>query len=124
MLVENLPPEVVNTRSSMRNAVDHLKGKFVAGLFIVVPLGLTIFILKFLFNFADGILGAYLDALISLFIHREAHIPGLGMITGAIIIYLTGILATNVLGNQFLHCGDELPLRIPLVKTTYTSSKQ
>lgn len=108
----------------MKNVLDHLRGKFFAGLFIVIPVGITIFILKFLFNFADGILGSYLDSLFSLIFHREAHVPGLGMITGAIVIYLAGILATNVMGTQILQWGDELLSRIPLVKSIYTSSKQ
>ena len=108
----------------MEQVINHLKGKFAAGLFVVIPVGITIFILKFLFNFADGILGACLDALFSAITHHEAHIPGLGMITGAIVIYLTGLLATNVLGTQFLRWGDELLSRIPLVKSIYTSSKQ
>lgn len=108
----------------MEKIVNHLKRKFFAGLFVVIPLGITIFILKFLFNFADGILGAYLDSLFSAISHRETHFPGLGMITGAIVIYLTGLVATNVLGNRLLHWGDELLTRIPLVKAIYTSSKQ
>src|SRR5689334_15217466 len=108
----------------MKDMLDHLRGKFIAGLFIVIPVGITIFILKFLFNFADGILGTYLDSLFSLIFHHEAHIPGLGMITGAVVIYLTGILATNVLGTQFLHSADDLLSRIPLVKSIYTPSKQ
>ena len=40
----------------MKFIVKHLKGKFLAGLFVVIPVGITIFILKFLFNFTDGIL--------------------------------------------------------------------
>lgn len=108
----------------MQRIMDHLKGKFIAGLFVVIPLGITIFILKFLFNVADGILGSYLDSLFSLITHRELHMPGLGMITGALVLYLTGLLATNVFGNQFLRWGDEFLSRIPLVKSIYTSSKQ
>jgi uncharacterized membrane protein len=109
---------------TMKLIVDHLKEKFITGLFVVIPVGITIFILTFLFSFADGILGSYLDSLFSLIFHQEIHIPGLGMITGAVVIYLAGILATNVLGNQFLNLGDELLSRIPLVKSIYSSSKQ
>lgn len=108
----------------MESVVNHLKGKFFAGLFVVIPLGITIFILKFLFNFADGILGVYLDSLFSAISHREAHFPGLGMITGAVVVYLTGLVATNVLGTRLLQWGDELLRRIPLVNSIYTSSKQ
>ena len=108
----------------MEKVLDHLKGKFATGLFVVIPVGITIFILKFLFNFADGILGTYLDALFSAITHHETHFPGLGMITGAVVIYLTGLLATNVLGTKFLQWGDEILTRIPLVNSIYTSSKQ
>lgn len=108
----------------MKIAANHLRGTFIAGLFVVIPVGITIFILKFLFNFTDGILGSYLDDLFSLITHQELHIPGLGIITGAVVIYLAGLLATNVLGNQLLKLGDELMSRIPLVKSIYSSSKQ
>ncbi len=108
----------------MGGVFSHLRRRFIAGLFVVVPFGITIFILKFLFNFADGILGSWLDGLLTAVTGRESHLPGLGMLTGAIIIYLAGVLATNVLGNRFLQWGDGLLARIPLVKSIYTSSKQ
>lgn len=108
----------------MKAIVNHVKNKFLTGLFVVVPIGITIFILKFLFNFADGILGSYLDSLFSAIFGRQLHLPGLGMVTGAIVIYLAGQLATNVLGKQMLRIGDDLLNRIPLVKTIYSSSKQ
>lgn len=108
----------------MKHFVNHLKGKFLAGLFVVIPVGITIFILKFLFNFADGILGSHLDYLLELVIHKDLHIPGLGMVTGAVMVYLAGLLATNVLGNQLLRFADELLSHIPLVRSIYSSSKQ
>ena len=108
----------------MEKVLDHLKGKFATGLFVVIPVGITIFILKFLFSFADGILGTYLDDLFAAISHRETHFPGLGMLTGAVIIYLCGLLTTNVLGTQLLKWSDQLLSRIPLVKSIYTSSKQ
>ncbi len=110
----------------MKSAVifNHLKGTFLAGLFVVIPVGITIFILKFLFNFADGILGSYLDTFFSLFFHHDLHIPGLGMLTGALVIYLAGLLATDVLGNKLLELAEDLLSRIPIVKSIYSSSKQ
>ncbi|MCM0081605.1 DUF502 domain-containing protein [Geomonas sp. Red32] len=108
----------------MEGFIRHLKAKFITGLFVVVPVGITIFILKFLFNFADGILGTYLDSAVTIFTQREYHVPGLGMLTGAVVIYLSGILATNVMGTRILRWWDELLSRIPLVKSIYNSSKQ
>jgi len=108
----------------MKFLVKHLKGTFIAGLFVVIPIGITIFILKFLFNFTDGILSSYLDRLFGILTGQELHFPGLGIITGVVVIYLGGLLATNVLGTQLLKLGDSLLSRIPLVSSIYSSSKQ
>jgi uncharacterized membrane protein len=108
----------------MERVIVHLKNKFVTGFFVVIPVGLTLFILRFLFNFADGILGSFLDDLFSAVTGRDLHFPGLGMVTGALVIYLTGLLATNVMGNQILKWWDQILTRIPLVKSIYTTSKQ
>lgn len=108
----------------MKFLVKHLKGTFIAGMFVVIPIGVTIFILKFLFNFTDGILSSYLDRMFSITTGQELHFPGLGIITGAVVIYLAGLLATNVLGTQLLKLGDKLLNRIPLVNSIYSSSKQ
>lgn len=108
----------------MEKVVRHFKGRFITGLFVVVPVGITIFILKFLFNFADGILGSYLDSLLAAFLDNHYHIPGLGMLTGFIVIYLSGVLATNVIGTRILRWSDRILSRIPVVKSIYGSSKQ
>lgn len=108
----------------MQAVVNHLKGTFLAGIFIVIPVGITIFILRFLFNFADGILGSHLDNIMVLSGRNGGHIPGIGMLTAAVAVYLTGLVATNVIGKRLLKLGDTLLTRIPLVKSIYTSSKQ
>jgi uncharacterized membrane protein len=102
----------------------HLRRTFTKGLFVVIPLGITIFILKFLFNFVDGILGPHLAMLYSSITHHPGYIPGLGMLTGVIVIYLAGLAAGNILGNSFFHWADGMLARIPVVKSVYTSSKQ
>ena len=108
----------------MELMVKHLRKMFFSGLFVVIPVGITIFFLKFLFNIADGILGSYIDDVFSLIFNHELHVPGLGMITGAVVIYLAGLLATNVMGNQLLEIGETILLRIPIVNSIYSSSKQ
>lgn len=108
----------------MERIIRHLKGQFVTGLIVVVPVGMTIFVLKFLFNAVDGILGPTLADLYAAVSGHEGYIPGLGMMTGAVVIYLAGLLATNVLGGRFLRWWDGLVARIPLVKSIYSSSKQ
>lgn len=110
--------------TTSERVIRHLRSTFTKGLFVVIPLGITIFILKFLFTFVDGILGPHLASLYSTVTHHPGYIPGLGMLTGVVVIYLAGLAAGNILGNTFFHWADTILARIPVVKSVYTSSKQ
>lgn len=103
---------------------DHLRRKLVTGLLVVIPLGLTIFILRFLFNLADGFFAPAIRKAAEILLGRDHYIPGLGMIAGVIVLYLTGVVATNILGKRLVELWDRLLARIPLVKSIYASSKQ
>ncbi|WP_429885248.1 DUF502 domain-containing protein [Geoalkalibacter halelectricus] len=108
-----------------RRIGHHLKTKIAAGLLVVIPAGVTIFILRFLFNLADGVLAPYIRKT-AVFIFGEGgrYIPGLGMIAGILVIYVSGLIASNVFGKRLIHTWDRILSRIPLVKSIYSSSKQ
>ena len=94
------------------------KRKFLAGLVITVPVTLTIVVVASLFKFIDGILGQFFD----LFLGR--HIAGLGFITAVGIIFLVGIISTNVFGKRVLSLVERLFLNIPVFNSIYTALKQ
>ncbi len=110
--------------SLSREVFSHLRHKMAAGLLVVIPVGITLFILRFLFNLADGFLAPYIKRTVTLIFGDVPYIPGLGMILGVMVIYFAGILATNVLGRRLVNYWDNLLSRIPLVKSIYLSSKQ
>jgi uncharacterized membrane protein len=102
----------------------HLRTKIFAGILVILPLGITFLVLKFVFNTMDSILDPLIpDITISLF-HRVFHIPGIGIITFFLLLYLIGLITTNVLGRKLISLGDRLFATIPVVKNIYTSSKQ
>ena len=107
-----------------RGLIHHLKTSLMAGLLVVVPVGITIFILKFLFNFADGFLGPLIAKVVRIFYVDSEYIPGLGVIAGLLVIYFTGVLTANFLGRRLLTLSENLLCRIPLVNSIYSSSKQ
>ncbi|MBE0595869.1 MAG: DUF502 domain-containing protein [Desulfuromonadales bacterium] len=117
-------PQVPHHHIPGHGLINHLRKKLAAGLLLVIPLGITLFILRFLFNLADGVLAPFIRRVAAFFFGEGFYIPGLGMITGLIVVYLFGILATNVFGRQIVSYWDRLLTRIPLVKTIYVSSKQ
>lgn len=107
-----------------RRLLVHLRHKMGAGLLVAIPFGITLFVLRFLFNFADGLLAPVIRQAERLLFGREFYLPGMGMITGFLTVYLAGLLATNVFGRRLVHRWDLFLSRIPLVKTIYVSAKQ
>ena len=104
--------------------LKHLRTKVFAGILVVLPLGITFLVLKFVFNTLDSILDPLIPNInISLF-HRVYHLPGIGIISFFVLLYLIGLITTNVLGRELISWGDRLFTTIPVVKNIYTSSKQ
>ena len=91
---------------------------FVVGLAVVLPLLLTYLLLRFLFETLDGLLDPMIYALLG------RKVPGLGFLATIAIIFLIGILTTNIVGRKLVAMTEGLLLRIPLVKTVYGASKQ
>jgi uncharacterized membrane protein len=102
----------------------HLRTKIFAGILVILPLGITFFILKFVFNTLDSILDPLMPRLTVYLFNREYLIPGLGIIGFFLLLYLFGVIATNVLGRKLVHWADRLFTNIPVVKNIYLSSKQ
>ena len=107
-----------------KKILKHLRAKTFAGILVILPLGITFLVLKFVFNSLDSILGPLIPEInVSLF-HRVYHLPGVGLISFFFLLYLIGLITTNVLGRKLISWGDRLFATIPIVKNIYTSSKQ
>jgi len=89
-----------------------------AGLVVVVPILITAFALYWLFGLLDG----FFSPMIRQIIGRE--IPGLGILTEIVIIFLVGIVATNVLGSRLLKLFQSMLMRTPVVKNIYPTIRQ
>ena len=99
----------------MKGAV---KRTFFTGLVVVVPILITAFALYWLFNLLDG----FLNPIIPQILGRQ--IPGLGLLTEIVIIFLVGVVATNVLGSRILNWFQDLLMRAPVIKNIYPTIKQ
>jgi uncharacterized membrane protein len=102
----------------------HLRAKIFTGILVILPLGITFLVLKFVFNTLDSILGPLMPRIAVYPFNREYSIPGLGIIGFFLLLYLIGVIATNVLGRKLVNWGDRLFTNIPVVKNIYLSSKQ
>jgi len=92
--------------------------RFLTGLILVIPIGVVIFVLVWLFTGIDGLLQPGIKTIFG------NEIPGLGFGITIILIYLAGLFASNVVGHRLIHFGESLLARIPLLKQLYNGTKQ
>lgn len=95
-----------------------LRRSFIAGFFVVVPLFISVAALIWLFGVVDGLTTPLYDRLLG------RRLPGLGILTTALVILMAGAIATNVIGKRFLQRGESILLRVPVFKTIYAPVKQ
>lgn len=95
-----------------------LRRYFLSGILVIVPLIITIMVLRFLFSGVDNLL----SPLIAKLIHR--NIPGLGIAATIIIIFIAGVLTANVVGSRLFKIWEIFFIKTPLVRTVYGSAKQ
>lgn len=108
----------------IKKIFKHLRTKIFAGILVILPLGITFLVLKFVFNALDSILNPLMPKVTIYLFNRELSLPGLGIIGFFILLYLMGWITTNVLGRKLIHWTDKLFINIPVVKNIYLSSKQ
>ncbi|HKZ46520.1 MAG TPA: DUF502 domain-containing protein [Thermodesulfobacteriota bacterium] len=99
------------------------KRYFIAGLLVVVPLYLTIYIFSLIVGYMDTLLN-YLPESMQPDVYLKFHIPGLGVIFTIVVIFLIGLLATNLLGKKLVEIGDNILARIPFFRSIYKPLKQ
>ena len=90
---------------------------FLRGMLIVFPLGATIYIVTITINWMNSIFNNLL------FGWFDNNIPGLGILTGFVMIALVGFVFTRAFTKPIIHLFDKLFQKTPLVNIIYTSLK-
>ena len=100
-----------------------MKKYFITGLLIWVPLAITAWVLSLIVRSMDQSL-----LLLPQAIHPEhllgMYIPGLGALLTLLVVFLTGLVATNIVGQKMVRFWEGVLARIPVVKSIYYSVKQ
>jgi uncharacterized membrane protein len=100
-----------------------IKKYFITGLLIWVPLGITVWVLNLLIGSMDQSL-----LLLPQRLRPESwlgmSLPGLGAILTIAVIFITGVLTANIVGQRLIKFWESVLARIPVVKSIYYSVKQ
>lgn len=100
-----------------------MKRYFITGLLIWAPLGITLWVLSFILGMMD-------QSIMLLPIEWQPrnlvglHIPGVGALLTLLIVFVTGLLTANFIGQRLVHWWEALLHRIPVVRSIYQSVKQ
>jgi len=94
-----------------------LRRYYLAGILVLAPTALTLWVVWNLFNFFDNILGYQLRA-------RGISVFGLGFVLLNIVLLLLGWLTTSFLGRRVFSVWDRVMHRVPLINKIYATLRQ
>lgn len=101
-------------------ALDYLKkirNKFIQGLLIILPIGLTLWIVFRILDFLDMLSGKYLVGLIGF------RIPGLGLLITVLFIFLVGNFTSHYIGKKIYTWIQTQLEKLPIIKAIYSPIK-
>lgn len=95
-----------------------LRTQFATGILVVVPIGVTILIFIWIFVTLDNILQPVIRSI------WGRTVPGVGFGVTIVLIYLAGVIASNIVGRRVIHYGESLLAKVPVARQLYTGIKQ
>lgn len=106
----------------MLKLLTRFRNYLISGLLFWIPLILTIIVIKFFLEFIDSLVPQeYLPEAI---FNLDTSIPGSGIILLFLIILITGILVTNILGRRLVVLWEKLLNKIPGFRNVYNILKK
>jgi uncharacterized membrane protein len=97
-----------------------LRNYFFTGMIVLIPIGFTLYLSKFLINISTKLVPTGLNPNNYL----TYTIPGIEILLTIIFITIVGSLSLSFLGKKFLQIIDDLFKRIPILRTIYSAIGQ
>ena len=107
-------------KKKRKSIVLRLRNYFFTGVVVLIPIGFTLYLSKFLINFSANLVPTGLNPNTYL----PYSIPGIEIILTIIFITIVGGLSLSFLGKKFLQIVDDLFKRIPILRTIYSALGQ
>ncbi len=97
-----------------------LRNYFITGIVVLIPIGLTLYLTKFIIDLSSKLLPEELNPNFYL----PFNIPGLEIIVTVIFITVIGGLSLSFIGKKILQLFNDLLKRIPILRTIYSAIGQ
>ncbi len=100
----------------------HLKSRMISGMLVLGPLVITLFILKLIFAALTAfVLPVLRPWLVDL---PESVVVIIATVAALLLIYLVGMFTTHFLGRRLIKVGEDIMMKLPIVKSVYSASRQ
>jgi len=96
-----------------------VKKHFLTGLLIWIPLAITLWVLHLIVTSMDQSLEYFPESW-----QPHFYFPGIGLALTLLVVWLTGLLASNILGRRVIQFSESIVHRIPVVNSIYGGVKQ
>ena len=103
-----------------RSIFTRIRNYFIAGVVVLIPIGVTVYLTIFLVSISSKILPKEINPNHYL----PYNIPGLEIIISVILITLIGWLSLSFIGRRLLDLFNNILKRIPILRTIYSALGQ
>jgi uncharacterized membrane protein len=110
-------PEALHTGTRLRNY-------FVAGLVVVGPVGITLYIAYNFITMVDAWVKPYVPRIYNPDSYLPFPLPGVGLVFAVVLLTVIGALAANLLGRSLISAGELMLGRTPILRNVYRGLKQ
>ena len=100
--------------------IARLRNYFITGVVVLVPIGITLYLVKFFISISSKIIPSEINPNSYL----PFSIPGLEIVLAVILITFIGSLSLSFIGKKFLQIFNDLLKKIPILRTIYSAIGQ
>ena len=107
-------------KQKKRSIFVKLRNNFIAGVVVLIPIGITVYLTIFIIKISSKILPKELNPNHYL----PYDIPGVEIIISVILITFIGWLSLSLIGKKLLEIFNNILKRIPILRTIYSAFEQ
>ena len=110
----------MSIKEKKRSFFSRLRNYFIAGIVVLIPIGITVYLTIFIISISSKILPKEINPNHYL----PYNIPGLEIIISLLLITLIGWLSLSFLGKKLLDLFNNILKKIPILRTIYSAIGQ
>ena len=107
-------------KEKKRSIFARIRNYFIAGVVVLIPIGITVYLTIFLVSVSTKILPKEINPNHYL----PYNIPGVEILTAVLLITLIGWLSLSFLGKKLLNLFNNILKKIPILRTIYSAILQ